>query len=87
MHIPSSVGAGDSLKLGVGGGKGQVPLLLKIDKEWDAIPVSQLADIQRDVASILNKSELVNHSNVLCQSLHSIYKLIDNLLEYHNKCH
>ena len=45
--------AGDSLKLGVGGGKGQVPLLLKIDKEWDAIPVSQLADIQRDIASIL----------------------------------
>jgi len=45
--------AGDSLKLGVGGGKGQVPLLLKIDKEWDAIPVSQLADIQQNVASIL----------------------------------
>jgi len=45
--------AGDSLKLGVGGGKGQVQLLLKVDKEWDAIPVSQLADIQRDAASIL----------------------------------
>jgi len=45
--------AGDSLKLGVGGGKGQVPLLLKVDKEWDAIPVSQLADIKRKVAQIL----------------------------------
>ena len=45
--------AGDCLKLGDGRGKGQVPLLLKIDVEWDAIPVSQLADIQRNIASIL----------------------------------
>lgn len=38
---------------GVGGGKGRVEMLLKVDKNWEEIHINQLSAIQQSVSSIL----------------------------------